>query len=108
MKLSACHLLTNKIRVTKAASLYISHLCKSLQNWKLYKGFQSKQNTSACLKCFIVGIFSLSRLMIQWNKMHKTLSLSKFHLGKIHFTLLFLHTDGAKMCWITLLFNFII
>jgi len=46
MKLSACHLLTNKIRVTKAVSLYSSHQCKSLKNWKLYKGFQSKSTIS--------------------------------------------------------------
>lgn len=42
MKLSACHLLTNGIRITKAVSLYSSHQCKSVWNWKLYKGFQSK------------------------------------------------------------------
>lgn len=42
MKLSACHLLTNKIRATKAVSLYRSHQCKSLWNQKLYKGFQCK------------------------------------------------------------------
>lgn len=41
MKLAARHLLTNEIRVTKAVSLSgKSHQCKSLQNWKLHKGFQ--------------------------------------------------------------------
>lgn len=39
MKLSACHLLTNKIRVTKAASLCCSHWCKCHRTGSFIKDF---------------------------------------------------------------------